>query len=267
MLLALCGTRSADRLLGTDLADRISGAGGDDLIYGDGLNGPRPPVFPEPGPGPVIAGNLINAGAGNDTVHAGYGEDTVSGSSGNDLLFGYGIVAGDAPFTAVQARDGDLGDWISGGAGSDTLMGGGGGDVLLGGIGDDLLVGGAGPDTLTGGGGDDVFRFGGVDTRARMPVFETQGDVVTDFRRHHDTLDVTGFLALFPAAPPAVDFLGGGAFTDGTHLQIRTEIRGGLTLVELFVPLFEQPGAPAEANAGFTLLGAHALTAGDFILG
>ncbi|MDB5374200.1 MAG: hemolysin-type calcium-binding region [Belnapia sp.] len=265
MPVALCGSRSAKSLFGTVPTDEIRGSRGDDLIHGDGLDGPRPLVFPEPGPAPAITGNLINGGAGNDTVYAGYGDDSVSGSSGNDLIFGYGMVAGDDPFIAAQARDADLGDWLSGGAGDDTLMGGGGGDILLGGIGNDLLVGGAGPDTLNGGGGDDIFRFGGVDTRARMPVFDTQGDVVTDFRHNHDKLDLTGFLGNF-ATPPAVDFLGTGAFTDGTHLQIRTEVQGGKTLVEIFVPFFEVPGAPAAGNAAFTLLGAHALVAADFIL-
>ena len=266
------GSAGNDTLHG-DAASNIMDAGaGNDLILGDGLAGPRPPLFTELTPGPAIPGNIILAGAGNDTVHAGYGADRVWGGDGDDEIFGDGVLAADAagsPAPAswvAQARDSDLGDTIYGGNGKDTLHGGGGADLLSGGNGDDVLEGGAGADTLTGGNGADVFRFGAMDSRARLPVFDTGGDVVTDFQQGQDKLDLRGFLGMF-AAPPQADILGAGAFTDTAHLQLRSEVQGDHTLVELFVPLSRPLGAPAHGNASFTLLGAHTLLASDFILG
>ncbi|MDN3565296.1 hypothetical protein QWZ14_13070 [Paeniroseomonas aquatica] len=260
------GTAGNDVLLG-DIADSIIIAGaGNDLIYGDGLNGPYAPIFPEPGPGPVIYGNTIDAGTGNDTVHAGYGADSVIGGDGDDLIFGYGVIAADNPIRAAQARDSDLADTLNGGTGNDSLHGGGGADLLIGGKGNDLLNGGVGADTLTGGTGHDIFQFGAMDTRARMPSFDTRGDVVTDFRHAEDLLDLTPFLANF-STPPAAVFLGTGAFVDGTSFQVRYAVADGNTLVEIFAPVFTAPTPPAHGNASFTLLGAHALAASDFILG
>ena len=118
---------------------------------------------------------------------------------------------------------------------------------------------------VIGGDGADIFRFGGFDSRAKVPVSDTNGDVVVDFQHGQDHLDLTGFLGAF-ATPPAADFLGAGAFTDGSHLQVRSEIHGDSTVVEIWVPIFHVEGPPTQGNANFTLLGAHSLEASDFIL-
>lgn len=159
----LNGTGGADTLPGGAALDIIRGGDGDDLIYGDGLAGPFPALFPGPGPGIPIAAN-----------------------------------------------------------------------------------------TLIGGGGADVFRFGTMDTRARLPVFDTQGDVVTGFRQGQDRLDLTPFRDSFGAPPDAV-FLGTDAFVDGTSFQLRSSSDGTDTRVAIFAPVF-------------TLTGVHALLASDFIL-
>ncbi len=259
------GSVWADTLLGDAGENGIQGWGGNDLIYGDGLNGPRPPVFPEPFPGPVINANWIDAGEGNDTVYAGYGSDHVWGRSGNDLIYGYGFVAGTDQWQSAQARDSDGNDSLYGGDGHDTLMGGGGYDLLRGGAGNDVLVGGVGADTLTGGSGYDVFRFGSTHSQAKLPVYDTTGDVVTDFRSGEDKLDLTAFLTPF-YDKPAVDFLGTGAFTDATHMQVRAKVESGLTVVEVYVPFYNQTGAPGGPSASFTLSGEHSLARSDFIL-
>jgi Ca2+-binding RTX toxin-like protein len=259
------GTTRSDTLLGDAGVNDIHGGGGNDLIYGDGLNGPHPPIFPEPFPGPVIRGNWIGGGAGNDTIYAGYGSDHVWGGTGNDLILGYGVLAGNDPWRSAQARDSDGSDSLYGGTGNDTLMGGGGNDLLMGGSGDDVLVGGTGADTLTGGIGHDIFRFGGTDSRAKLPVFDTTGDVVTDFQHGEDKLDLTSFLTPFMPRP-AVDFLGAGAFTDATHMQVRAAVQGGHTVVEIYVPFFNGSGAPSGPSASFTLSGVHQLEKSDFIL-
>ncbi|MCB1332884.1 MAG: DUF4214 domain-containing protein [Roseivivax sp.] len=88
--------------------------------------------------------DLLDAGAGNDTV-AGYrGDDTLTGGDGDDQL------------------DGGLGnDRLDGGAGADDMFGDDGNDLLLGGAGDDTLDGGAGDDTFEGGPGADIVLGSG----------------------------------------------------------------------------------------------------------
>lgn len=262
----LNGTADHDTLLGDAGADIIRGLDGNDLIYGDGLKGPFPAIFPYPASGIPIAANTIIGGAGDDTIYAGYGADQADGGIGDDLIIGYGVLADGNPIRSAQARDSDGADVLIGGDGKDTILGGGGNDLLRGGAGDDVLVGGVGADTLTGGSGNDIFRFGAMDTRARMPVFDTQGDVVTDFRRGQDTLDLSLFRDAFGATPPASVFLGTDAFVDGTSFQVRYAVLGTDTRVEIFAPVFTLPGPPVLGNASFTLTGVHLLTAADFIL-
>lgn len=261
----ISGSQGDDTLLGDSGPNIIDGLGGNDLIFGDGLGGPRPAVFPEPLPGPTIHDNTIHGGAGDDTIHAGYGADLVIGGAGDDVIFGFGVLAEDDPYLAARARDADGPDTLVGGAGDDILLGGGGNDLLIGGPGDDVLEGGAGGDMLIGCAGANIFRFGAMDARARLSVPDCSGDVVLDFQQGQDKLDLSGFLQHF-VTPPAVDFLGNGAFTDGGNIQVRTEVHGILTMVEIWLPFSQPDQAPAQGNASFTLFGAHALVADDFIL-
>lgn len=71
------GTSGRNRLPGDAAAGTIHAGAGGDLIHGEGLAGPHPLPYPEPGPAPMIHGDLILAGPGNDTVHAGCGADLV----------------------------------------------------------------------------------------------------------------------------------------------------------------------------------------------
>ena len=132
-------------------------------------------------------GDLVTAGAGNDSVYSGDGADTVYGEDGNDLLqtgMGndvlYGGAGNDAFFTengsdTVYGGTGDDsvyasfdGDLVYGGAGNDSLQGGGyasnGHDTLYGDGGNDTLMGGAGNDQLYGGADNDlVLVVGPID--------------------------------------------------------------------------------------------------------
>ncbi len=96
--------------------------------------------------------DLINSGAGNDTVLAGLGDDLVYGGEGNDELFG-----GDGNDT-LWGDEGD--DTLTGDAGDDRLDGGIGDDVISGGADNDLLYGAAGNDTLNGDDGNDTIDGG-----------------------------------------------------------------------------------------------------------
>ena len=94
---------------------------------------------------------VIEAGAGDDTVYAGGGNDIVNGGTGNDYL--YGDVGNDI------VNGGMDNDYLDGGEGNDTLDGEAGDDYLDGGTGNDTLIGGIGNDYLSGGDGSDTYLF------------------------------------------------------------------------------------------------------------
>jgi serralysin len=132
--------------------------------------------------------DLLVGGNGVDTLDGGNGADTLEGGNGADTLAG-----------------GAGADTLRGGNDADTLNGGAGNDTLEGGNGDDRLNGGADNDTLSGGNGNDVF------------VIADQGgyDIITDFRRGADKVDVSD-LGDF-------SWVGSGAFTGGND---GAELRG-----------------------------------------
>ncbi|MDO9707074.1 M10 family metallopeptidase C-terminal domain-containing protein [Paracraurococcus lichenis] len=253
---SITGTIGDDTLDGTAAGDSIQAGAGNDLIRGDGLAGPHPAIYPDPTTGPAPEGNAIGAGAGDDTVFGGYGADTVHGGTGDDLILGWGVLTGGSAYAEAYARDADRGDLLRGDAGADTICGGGGYDLLDGGDGDDVLDGGVGADTLIGGAGADIFVFGATDARARLPVFDTQGDVIADFTEGQDRLDLSAFAHRVPAAP--TDVLADTAFTDPTHLQVRSIVQGANTHVEIHLPGY-------ATDQVITLLGQHHLSAADVI--
>ena len=253
----LLGTTGNDTIHGTAAGDTIRSGAGHDLILGDGLDGPHAAIFPDPSGGAAPQGNAIGAGDGNDTVHAGYGADTVHGDAGDDLILGWGVLAQSSLYRDAYARDADGGDVLRGDAGQDTLRGGGGRDLLDGGAGRDVLDGGTGADTLHGGAGADSFVFGALDARARLPIYDTPGDVVADFQGGIDHLDLSQFAHRLPGV--ATDVLADIAFTDPTHLQVRSVIMGADTRVDIHLP----GGGSLGVDASITLLGLHHLTAAD----
>lgn len=255
----LQGTTGNDTLSGTAAGDTIRAGAGDDLILGDGPDGWHPAIFPDPSAGPAPPGNDLGAGGGNDTVQAGYGADTVHGGAGDDLILGWGVLAEPSPYRDAYARDADGGDVLRGGAGADTLRGGGGRDLLDGGDGDDLLDGGTGADTLLGGAGADRFVFGASDARARLPVYDTQGDVVADFEDGIDRLDLSAFAQRVPGV--AAEVLADTGFTDPAQLQVRSVLDGANTRVEVHLP----GGGSLGVDATITLLGQHHLSAADVL--
>lgn len=112
--------------------------------------------------------NVIDGGAGNDsisglgsndTLYGGADDDTVSGDSGDDLVYGGSgrdsVLGGTGADTVFGGSENDT---VDGGEGNDTVSGDAGNDLVLGGVGNDILYGGAGRDVLYGGlGRDDVF--------------------------------------------------------------------------------------------------------------
>jgi glucose/arabinose dehydrogenase len=148
---------------------------------------------------PITGGDLgdtLEGGKGKDRLFGGPGDDHLDGGKHDDLL------------------DGGTGDDVLRGAGGrDRLVGAAGADRLLGGKSRDRLDGGEGDDLLAGGRGADRFVFGPGDG----------DDVVRDFGRGRDRLDLTGFdlpdlaavaaLATDTAAGTRIDLTGHGGGT------------------------------------------------------
>jgi Ca2+-binding RTX toxin-like protein len=137
------------------------------------------------------AGDVLDGGAGKDTIFAGSGEDFAEGGEGDDLISGdagsdtlsggagadslYGdptqgsITIGGQDFYTLPEFHGN--DTLLGGLGDDTLQGDGGADELYGGEDNDILIGDAagldesfhGADYLDGGDGNDVLLGQGKD--------------------------------------------------------------------------------------------------------
>lgn len=103
---------------------------------------------------PLVAGFVVNAGPGDDTVTVSKGiaiPVTMRGGPGKDTFVG-GLGA----------------DKLSGGNGNDRLAGRGGDDLILGGPGNDSLFGGPGNDSLFGGPGNDALGGGSGENNIRQ---------------------------------------------------------------------------------------------------
>jgi VCBS repeat-containing protein len=136
------GGTGDDTIVGSEGADTIFGEAGNDLIYG-GLDDTIGDALDLPDASdlrPLNNRDLLDGGAGNDTIYGRDDNDTLIGGDGNDLLYG-GV-------------DNDL---LSGDAGNDTLHGDEGDDLLVGEDGNDVLYGGPGVDTMFGGADRDDF--------------------------------------------------------------------------------------------------------------
>ena len=205
------GTDQADNLSGTTGADLIRGLGGNDVLFG---RGGHDRLFGDAG------NDTLNGGDGNDTLNGGTGADALIGGAGIDTVsyenatigvmldlanggvtneaagdtysgienvrgsaFG-DIIGGNASANTIDGGDGE--DFLFGMGGNDTIVGGGGMDVLRGGAGNDRLVGSFGGNVLT---GDDAGGFGRDTFVIHWDLFQ-QADIVTDFQRGLDRLDV-----------------------------------------------------------------------------
>ncbi|MBS0017981.1 MAG: calcium-binding protein [Arthrospira sp. SH-MAG29] len=177
----------------TPLEVSLFGGAGDDLIIG--------------ARGTIT--NVINPGAGNDTIVLGTTNDILltdnANVMGNDSIVAANIefltegteglnltnLGGNNTLEGSDRNDllvtGSGNDLLLGGGGDDTLLGGGGNDYLFGGSGNDLLDGGPGDDTLEGGFGTNTLVGGEGDNqffyRFSEAVKTTGADFITDFNQ------------------------------------------------------------------------------------
>ncbi|WP_394646657.1 M10 family metallopeptidase C-terminal domain-containing protein [uncultured Sphingomonas sp.] len=192
---ALEGGSGNDTFYGSNNADTLFGNGGNDQLYGNGGD------------------DTIFGGAGNDIIYGHDGDDWLDGGIGNDQL--YGGSGGDT----LYGGDGD--DVLDGVTGNDVLFGGAGNDQLLGGAGDDILIGGTGNNSLTGGGGADIFRFTELGVK----------DVIRDFTRGTDQIDLSWLDAKTGGAVDPFDWIGAQAFSK-TAGELRFFTDGGINYLE-----------------------------------
>lgn len=174
----------------------------------------------------------VDGGAGDDIlVGRAMDEATIYGKMGNDTI-----------------RGGEADDTLYGGDGRDHILGGGGRDHMSGGAGGDRLEGGAGNDQLTGGGGRDVFVF-------RSEVFQSV-DVIRDFRRGEDAID----LRAIDARP--------GLAGDDLFTYNSTRATGTVFATAEFGFTFVRAHVDGDRAADLTILlwGEMALSSADFIL-
>jgi VCBS repeat-containing protein len=141
----------------------------DNLALGDHVITDPPHVFGTPN-----GENIAGGGNEGQIVYAGAGNDTVNGTGKDDILY-----------------SGSGNDTIKGNDGNDTIYGGSGDDTVNGNNGSDTITGGFGADHLTGSNGNDVFVYLSVaDSNA------TQFDTITDFASGSDKINLAALGAL-----------------------------------------------------------------------
>ncbi len=155
-----------------------------------------------------------------------------------------------------------FGDILNGGNGADKLLGGKGGDTLNGGAGRDLIYGGDGGDRLDGGLGIDTLRG---DAGADVFVFGSVGDsvpgardVILDFAKGIDKLDVAGVDAIDGGADDAFNWIGSSDFSAAG--QLRFTYQSGNTIIS------GNTDADLTAEFQFVIRGLITPQASDFIL-
>ncbi|MGZ8336234.1 MAG: calcium-binding protein, partial [Allosphingosinicella sp.] len=183
----------------------------------------------------VGAGVTLNGGNGADTLEGGALEDVLSGGNGDDLLIGndgHDRLSGGNQNDQLHGgagndvlEGGNHEDLLFGGSGNDRLSGGNHADRLHGGAGDDRLDGGNQEDWLDGGAGDDILTGGNQND---IFAFSEAGgdDVITDFRRGQDKIDLSSLDAVEGGGHDAFAWIGAGAFT-GVAGQLRSFGGGG----------------------------------------
>lgn len=155
----LAGGAGDDILQAGTGSDTLSGGDGNDLLIRGGTDA-----------NDVL--NVLNGGAGDDTIQLQDGinvNDQIDGGDGIDTLE---VLPGDNRNLTVNMGVGNVVDGTIGtqefinienittGGGNDTIYGGVGNNVLDGGAGNDLIVGGGGADWIIGGTGNDVLVGG-----------------------------------------------------------------------------------------------------------
>ncbi|MDV7141051.1 calcium-binding protein, partial [Tropicimonas sp. TH_r6] len=201
---------SVEQVVGTNHADQIAGDIGDNSLWGGNF-------------GDLLDGrdgaDALYGGDGNDKLRGGLGGDRLDGGDGVDRALynqatssvvvdlsdtnrNTGEAGGDSYVSVEQVVGSSHDDTIKGDDNANTLWGGDGADLLDGSGGNDRLFGGNGADSMAGGAGDDHFVF---NTIAESGLDSASRDVITDFTRGEDLIDLTGITAENGGEAPDLD--------------------------------------------------------------
>jgi Ca2+-binding RTX toxin-like protein len=229
----------------TSVSDSAYGGAGDDtmdLRHGDD--------FGYGGDGD----DLLKGWNGDDVLFGGTGDDEIVGNLGGDRLVGG---RGSDFIDGLTGNYDGATDTLIGGAGDDTLVAGKGDDILEGGGSDDVMHGGAGHDNLIGGAGEDVMTgAAGNDHFVFEQVADSAvgaHDKILDFTAGDDLLDL---LSLGLSG-----FVGNGAFTGIGGGEVRYDVFGSITLLQIDADGDGIADMEIELQGGVGLL-----TSGDFLI-
>ncbi|WP_269633963.1 calcium-binding protein [Pelomonas sp. BJYL3] len=199
----LMGGEGNDAVVGQGGSDQLFGGDGDDQLNGDVIVDPAHQEISLT-PSSAHGNDVLDGGAGNDTMTADGGNDILLGGDGNDVMRGDGKAQ-----TVPVGIHGE--DYLEGGEGNDQLIGGGKNDTLLGGEGsdsmwgddsdDDVPAAAHGNDWMDGGAGNDFLKGGG----GKDTLLGGEGD---------DQLEGDDELSDLPASAHDSDYLDGGAGKD-----------------------------------------------------
>jgi Ca2+-binding RTX toxin-like protein len=203
----------------------------------------------------AIDGNLdgvelvTNTGVITGEVNLAGGDDAVHNSSGK--IFG-----------KINLEDGD--DTFDGGLSAMTISGGTGADEIHGGTHGDLIDGGAGVDALYGGLGKDIFDFNDV---VESGLKAGKRDVIGDFKRGQDDIDLSTIDAISGGTDDAFDLLSRGTASSkvgSSEIGFYFEDKKGTANDRTILRINGDDDAKIEMT--IEISGLHKLNAGDFVL-
>lgn len=158
---------------------------------------------------------------------------------------------------SIEVKGTAYGETIEGSRMADKLSGAGGTDILIGNGGGDIIAGGRGHDIMTGGSGRDTFDFNRLSEIGKAPGAR---DIITDFKRRSDDLDLSGLDASSrKAGNQEFDFIGRKGFHKVAG-EVHYRFEGSSTIVE------GDTNGDGKADFQIEIQRHVSLASGDFIL-